>query len=154
MKKPHGFSLCCICTRKPWNCESIYNRHCASPVRFPSPETLFSLSLHTHEKPGSISISNVLSKSCNHLFFFFFFLSTKMSKMYAHEQLCYPKFFLVMVTQAALWAMIVTDQFCATRKKKRWNSGRRAQEPVSLTFSNSPLHCQQKALTSNPAGGI
>lgn len=39
-------------------------------------------------------------------------------------------------------------------KKKRWNSGRRAQEPVSLTFANSPLHCQQKALTSNPAGGI
>lgn len=89
------------------------------------------------------------------IFFFFFFLSTKMSKMYAHEQLCYPKFFLVMVTQAALWAMIVTDRFCATRKKKkRWNSGRRAQEPVSLTFANSPLHCQQKALTSNPAGGI
>lgn len=39
--------------------------------------------------------------------------------MYAHEQLCYPKFFLVMVTQAALWAMIVTDRFCATRKKKK-----------------------------------
>lgn len=153
MKKPHGFSLCCICTRKPWNCESIYNRHCASPVRFPSPETLFSLSLHTHEKPGSISISNVLSKSCNHLFFFFFFLQKCPRCMHMSN----------FVTQSSSWSWwpklhcgpwSSLTSSVQHEKKKRWNSGRRAQEPVSLTFANSPLHCQQKALTSNPAGGI
>lgn len=153
MKKPHGFSLCCICTRKPWNCESIYNRHRASPVRFPSPETLFSLSLHTHEKPGSISISNVLSKSCNHLFFFFSFYKNVQDVCTWATLL--PK---VLPGHGDPSCTVGNDRhwpvLCNTKKKKRWNSGRRAQEPVSLTFANSPLHCQQKALTSNPAGGI
>lgn len=41
------------------------------------------------------------------------------------------------------WASIIAGLFSA-HLKKRSNSGRRPQEPVSSMRGNSPIHCQEK----------
>lgn len=59
----------------------------------------------------------------------------------------YPQFFLAIMKQVELLLMRLgprSSWASLVQLEKRWNSGRRPREPVSLTRANSPIHCQEK----------
>lgn len=91
--KASHFSLCCICTRKPWNCKSIHIVT-ACPV-----SALHQLSLHSQ------------------LQFLLSFHRRNIPHQFPQEQLCTRSFLLALLTQAKL-QLSCSSQASFSAKKK------------------------------------